>query len=174
MRSFARDTPGVLVLVACLGLLLWAGLVALSEGHLGGWVAILFALVLLYPLIRRLGGSGAVLATPVGLSQRVRFSRRNVAWDEVADIADDVAGHVVVTTWSGSRVEFLTLGLPSVAWGPQLEQWHADPQSASPGRACAPGQGAAATGRVAQPALTPATPWVSEARASPRCYGPSS
>lgn len=107
---------------------------ALGEGSPGGWVALLFALVVVYPLARRLGGSGAILATPAGLSQRVRFSRREVAWDDVADIADDLGGHVVVTTRSGSRVEFLTLGLPPVAWGPQLEDWRTEPQALAAGR----------------------------------------
>ena len=97
-----------------------------------GW-ALLFALVLLYPLVRRLGGSGALLATPAGLSQRVRFSRREVAWEDVGDLVEDLGGHVMVTARSGSRVEFLTLGLPPVAWGPQLKEWRADPQLLAPG-----------------------------------------
>ncbi|MGG5258288.1 hypothetical protein [Phycicoccus avicenniae] len=129
VRSFIRDIPGIVVMVACFGLFLWAGVTALGEGSPGGWVALLFALVLVYPLARRLGGSGAILATPAGLTQRVRFSRREVAWDDVTEIVDDLGGHVVMTTRSGSRVEFLTLGLPPVAWGPQLEDWRADPHA---------------------------------------------
>src|SRR6478735_7586547 len=128
VRSFVRDSSGVVVLIGCLGLFLWVGVAALRDGSPGGWLALLCAVVLLYPLVRRLGGSGALLATSEALSQRVRFSRREVAWEDVADVVDDLKGHVVVTTRSGSRVEFLTLGLPPVAWGPQLNEWRADPQ----------------------------------------------
>lgn len=132
MRPFVRDTPGVLVLLGCLGLFLWAGVMALSEGSAGGWVALLFALAVLYPLVRRLGGSGTLHATPAGVSQRVRFSRRDIAWEDVTDVTDDLPGHVTVRTRAGSRVELLTLGLPAMAWGPQLEQWRTDPQLLAP------------------------------------------
>lgn len=127
IRTYIRELPGLLVLMACLCLLLPGGIVALRQGNIGGWVALGLATLVAYPLARRLGGgSGAIRVSADRISQRIHFKRRQIRWREVAQIQDDLAGHVSVLSRSGESVEFVSLGLPPVAWGYQLTEWWED------------------------------------------------
>ena len=128
VRTYIRELPGLLVLITCLGLALSVGISALGQGNGGGWVALGLATLFAYPLARRLGGgSGAIRVSADRISQRIHFKRRQIRWHEVAQIHDDLGGHVSVVSRSGEDVEFVSLGLPPVPWGYQLTKWWQDP-----------------------------------------------